>query len=179
MKHSTIFTTSRLFHRKLLSVISMGAAAVLMVAGVSLMATSSAGAVGTGTTTVTTSAGPSSPQIMGTSVTISATISNQSLVNTPTGTITFEYSIGAGYNAVTGCTNPATVASNTASCVTTALPAGTVSLETCIRVTGTTPCRQARPSRTRSPVPPSVRPASGRAPFRLRCTRTMWSSPRP
>ena len=136
MKHSTIFTTSRLFHRKLRSVISMGAAAVLMVAGVSLMATSSAGAVGTGTTTVTTSAGPSSPQIMGTSVTISAAISNPVPSGTPGGTVDFEYSTGAGYSSVTAC-SAVTVAGGAASCVTTALPAGTVSLESVYSGDGT------------------------------------------
>ena len=130
MKLPTIFTFNRLFHKSVRSVVSLGAASVLMVAGVAFLGASPASAVGVGTTTVTTSATPSSPQVVTTSVTITAVAAGVSPSGTPTGTVTFEYSTGSGYSPVTGCANnPATLSGGTVQCVTTELPLGTVSLE--------------------------------------------------
>jgi len=90
--------------------------------------------VTTGATASTTaiSATPASPQLVGTSVTITSTVTSGA-----TGTVNFEYSTnGSTYASVTGCAAVA-VSSSTASCVTTALPIGTVDLNSVYSGNGT------------------------------------------
>ncbi len=71
----------------------MGAASVLLVAGVGLLSSSPASAFpGNGTTTVTTTASPSSPVVVDATVTITTTVTNPSPSGTPGGSVTFEYS---------------------------------------------------------------------------------------
>jgi len=86
--------------------------------------------VTTGSTpsTTVTSATPASPQVVGTSVTITATVTP----GTAAGTVSFEYSTnGSTYTSVASC-GAQTLAGggspNTATCVTSALPIGTVDL---------------------------------------------------
>ena len=107
-------------------VVSVGACSALLLTGLSFIGVSPASAVGTTASTTVTSAAPASPQIVGTSVTITSTVTP-----TATGPVGFWYSTnGTTYTSVAGCTGQTLSVGtpNTATCVTTALPIGTVDL---------------------------------------------------
>ena len=94
-------------------------------------ASSTSSAVGyqitTGTTpSAVTSIGatPASPVLVGTSVTVSASVTPGA-----TGTVNFEFSKdGVNFSGITGCSSQA-ISSNSASCTTTAIPVGTLYLD--------------------------------------------------
>ena len=108
-------------------VVSVGACSALLLTGLSFIGVSPASAVGTTASTTVTTATPASPQIVGTSVTITATVTS----GATGGTVGFWYSTnGTTYTSVTGCSaqSISNTVPNTATCVTTALPIGTVDL---------------------------------------------------
>ena len=113
-----------LFRSKMVSRLGTGILSLLLVVGLSVISSSPALA-GTTTSSLAITTSPSSPQVFGTSVMITATMNPSGA----TGTVNFEASSnGSTYASVSGCTAQ-TIASGVATCTTTALPLGTIDLE--------------------------------------------------
>ncbi len=106
------------------ALLATSALSLIVLLATSMIAPALAGATGSTASSISIVASPTSNQTFGQSVTITATVTSGA-----TGTVNFEYSTdGSTYSSITGC-NAQSLASPPATCVTTAIPLGTIDLE--------------------------------------------------